>query len=404
MSRINPFRHTDFILSQGAERNCGRLIHELGCKKVLLLCGRKSTPRSGVLERINRSLFNEGITCHTLDGVVSNPAVEEIHEGIRLVRVHQIDFVLAVGGGSVIDSAKAIASGAMIDGDVWDLFTGSRAIKGALPVGVVLTFLGSGSESSPVAVVNNINDPHKVRRVISSEHLIPKFCILNPEVTFTTSAKATAVGAITMLSCVLARYLAVPHGSAALPKVMEALMASIVNAIRRCRENPNDFEARSDLMWAEMMAYQGVISNVQYGDFNAHALEYALSDFCNKPYGNALSLIMPAYLCYILGDNLMRLAQFSHKVLGVPLYFDNLRRTAREGIISWYRLMREFELPTSLGSINLGPEHIPGIVKLLPFEDNLFPSSVPLDLAACEAVYTFAVTNPWQEDNKAALS
>ena len=395
MQELEFFKKTDFVLSRNAEDNCGQLIRLKGCRSVLVIYGRKYAPRSGVLERISRSLDRAGLEHFELGGVISNPRVDTVRAGIALCEEHRIDFILAVGGGSVIDSAKAIAGGMYLQGDVWDLFLGKKTMHRAIALGVILTFLGSGSECSQLAVLTNDNeDGKRVRRILQSELLVPSFCLLNPKLTFSLSPKATANGAVSMLCHIMARYLLAPKGSQAVMKIMGSLMVSIIDALRRSLNDPSDYDARSDLMWAEMMTFEGIISSSMHADFCANKLEYALSDYRDKPYGNVLSLIMPAYLRFILPNAYMRLAQFANEVLGVPLYFEDLKRTAQDGIAAWYALMQEFGLPTSFKDLNLTPADIPKICDLLPLnEEGTLGTLESLDRASCEAIYTLAALN-----------
>ena len=395
MDSVRYLNRTAFVLGRGAESDCGVMVRQEGARSVLVIYGRKYAPQSGLLERLSRSLDRAGIAHYELGGVVSNPRVDLVREGIALCGEHRIDFILAVGGGSVIDSAKAIAAGMFTEGDVWDLYRGTKSLYRALPVGVILTFPGSGSECSDLSyITNDDEDGQRVKRALRSPSLIPRFCIMNPELTYSLSAMATANGAVAMLAHLMSCYFTAQDHVPIVARMIESQIAGIIDALRRCQGDLHDYDARFALMWAEMMVFAGPLTAGIARDHATALLENAISEYRDKPHGNTYSLLVPAYLCFITEHDVMKMARFASYALGVPLRFDEVKRTAKEGISRWYQLMEDFSLPCYLSDIHLSPADIPGLIPHLPLAKGHIGSYVELDRPACEAIYTLAVFNP----------
>ncbi len=396
MESFECFCKTRFCLGRRAESRACELIRQQGGRSVLILYGKKYAPQSGLLERLRRSLDRAGLFYAELGGVVSNPRVDKVREGLDMCRSLRVDFILAVGGGSVIDSAKAIAAGRYCQGDVWDLYDGKEYVYQALSLGVVLTIPGSGSECSDASVLSNDEDPKRKKRILRAPCLIPSFCILNPELTFTLSPKATANGAVAMLCRLMEGYFTNTASVRISDHLCESLMADILRAMSVCRDDLQNYDARADLMWAGAMTFSGLPLKGRTCDKVPSLLEFEISLLRDKPHGNAYSIVMPAYLSFVLRHNVLRMAQFAHNVLRVPLSFENPVSTAQEGIKKWYELMEDFKLPCLLPQLGIGPEHVKTLVKGLPFDDEgKIGNYVKLNEVDCEAVYSLGIINPY---------
>lgn len=396
MESFEYFCKTRFSLGRRAESRAGELIKQQGGRSVLIIYGKKYAPQSGLLERLRRSLDRAGLFYAELGGVVSNPRVDKVREGLNMCRELKVDFILAVGGGSVIDSAKAIAAGRFCQGDVWELYEGKQSVYRALSVGVILTIPGSGSECSEVSVLSNDEDPVRKKRFLKAPCLIPSFCILNPELTYTLSPKATANGAVAMLCRLMEGYFSNTASVRISDHVCESLMADILGAMRVCQDDLQNYDARSDLMWAGALTFSGLPLKGRICDKVPSQLEFEISLLRDKPHGNAYSIIMPAYLSFVLRHNVLRMAQFAHKVLCVPFSFENPVATAKEGIKKWYEIMEDFKLPCLLPQLGIGPRDVKTLVKGLPFdEEGRIGNYVKLNEVDCEAVYSLAIINPY---------
>ncbi len=247
MNNFNFYSPTYFVFGKEKEIEAGKLVKKFGGRKVLVHYGSGSVVKSGLLDSVKKSLSAEGISFSELGGVVPNPRSGLVYEGIELCKRENIDFVLAVGGGSVIDSAKAIALGAVYDGDFWDFFSGKRVEK-ALPVGTILTLTAAGSEGSTASVITHENG--MLKRGANSDILRPVFSILNPELTCSLPAYQTACGATDMLAHVMERYFTNTKDVEITDRICEGIMLSIINETPKALANPSDYEARANLMWA----------------------------------------------------------------------------------------------------------------------------------------------------------
>ena len=354
MENFSFYRPTRIIFGRGSEEKVGKEVKKYG-KKILLHYGGGSIKRTGLYDKVIKSIKSENIEVVELGGVKPNPRLSLVREGIGICRKENIDFILVVGGGSAIDSAKAIAAGAKYDGDVWDCYTGEKAeIKSALPLGVVLTIPAAGSEVSPDSVITDEDGWYK--RPAGGEPLIPKFSILNPELTFTLSARQTVIGVSDILAHVYERYFTQVKNVELTDRLAEATMKTVINNTRLVLKDLKDYNARAEIMWAGSIAHNDLLATGRTGDWASHMIEHELSGIYDIPHGEGLAVVFPAWMKYVYKDNVSKFAQFAQRVWDVDTGLDDLEGTALEGISRVETFYREIGLPVSLGEIGIGKD------------------------------------------------
>ena len=314
MDNFSFYAPTYFAFGKGAENRAGELVKRFGGSKVLLHYGSGSVVRSGLLERVKASLEREGVKYVELGGVKPNPRSGLVYKGIDICRREGIDFILAVGGGSTIDSSKAIAAGTVYEGDFWDFYEG-KPVENALPVGTVLTIAAAGSEGSPDSVITK--EDGMIKRGASGEAYRPKFSILNPELTCTLPAYQTACGATDIIAHLYERYLTNTKDVQTTDRMIEALIMAMVEETPKVIADPNDYEARANIMWAGMMAHNNSCGVGRSQDWTSHNLEHELSALYDCAHGAGLAVVMPAVFRYNLHHDVARFAQIAKRVWGV---------------------------------------------------------------------------------------
>lgn len=353
---------THFVFGRCCEREAGRLVAHYGGTKVLVLFGGGSVERSGLLSRVLDSLDRALLDHVELKGVKPNPLLSTVYEGISLVRDEHADFILALGGGSVIDTAKAIAAGARYSGDVWDFYGGDRTPDRALPIGCVLTIAASGSEASPDSVITQ--DGSMLKRETSSSVLLPTFSILNPELTETLPAYQTACGITDMYSHLLERYVGRSSAVNVSDRMIEGLMLAIIDEASLVIEDPRDYDARANLMWAATMAHCGIAGVDRKHDWASHDIEYALSSRYGVAHGAGLAVVIPAVLTYYLDVEVAavpRLAQLARRVWDVDETDD--MAAARAGVEAQRAFFASLGMPTTLEAVGGKLEDIPVLAQ-----------------------------------------
>lgn len=349
---------THFVFGRGCEREAGRLVAHYGGTKVLVLFGGGSVERSGLLSRVLDSLDRALLDHVELKGVKPNPLLSTVYEGISLARDERVDFVLALGGGSVIDTAKAIAAGVRYQGDVWDFYGGGRTPDRALPLGCVLTIAASGSEASPDSVITQ--DGSMLKRETSSSVLLPTFSILDPELTETLPAYQTACGITDMYSHLLERYMSRSSAVEVSDRMIEGLMLAIIDEASPVVENPQDYDACANLMWAATMAHCGMAGVDRKHDWASHDIEYALSSRYGVAHGAGLAVVIPAVLTHYLDTEVAavpRLAQLARRVWGVNEADD--MAAARAGVEAQRSFFVALGMPVTLEAVGGKLEDIP---------------------------------------------
>lgn len=346
---------TYFAFGKEAELRCGELVKRFGGSRVLIHYGGGSVVRSGLLDRVKKSLSDAGIFFTELGGVKPNPRSGLVYEGIDLCKKEKIDFVLAVGGGSTIDSSKAIAAGAVYDGDFWDYYEG-KSVEVALPIGTVLTIAAAGSEGSPDSVITK--EDGMIKRGASGEAYRPKFSILNPALTQTLPAYQTACGITDIIAHLYERYLTNTKDVEVTDRMIEALILAMVNEAPKVIADPNDYEARANIMWAGMMAHNNSCGVGRTQDWTSHNVEHELSALYDCAHGAGLAVSMPAVFTYTLDHDVMRFAKIAVRVWGCQMDFDNPRRTALAGIEALKVFLKSIGMPLTFAELGAKEEDI----------------------------------------------
>jgi len=346
---------TKIIFGRNSEAKVGREVKNYS-RKILLHYGKGSIIRTGLYDRVVKSLKEEGIDFIELGGVQPNPRVSLVREGIEICRKNGINFILAIGGGSVIDSSKAIAVGVPYSGDVWDFYAGKMEPKTALPVGVVLTIPAAGSEASKSSVITNEDGWYK--RSINTEIIRPRFAIMNPEVTFTLPPYQTACGAADIMAHVMERYFTNDKGVNFTDRLCEATLKTVIYNVPIVLKKPDDYDARAQIMWASTIAHNDLLSTGRTGDWASHGIEHELSGIYDIPHGAGLAIVFPAWMRYVYKHNIERFIQFAVNVWNVEPNFESPERIALEGVERLKRFFKDIGLPTSLSEANIGEDRL----------------------------------------------
>ena len=355
MDNFSFYSPTYFEFGKDTESEAGKLVKRFGGSKVLIHYGGGSVIRSGLLGRVQTSLAKEGIGHVELGGVMPNPRDGLVYEGIEICKREGVDFILAVGGGSAIDSAKAIAMGAVYDGDFWEFYQGKSA-EGALPLGTVLTIAAAGSEGSDSTVITK--EEGLLKRAASSDLVRPKFSILNPELTQTLPAYQTACGITDIFAHLYERYMTNTTDVDATDRLIEALMLNLIKEGPRAIANPDDYGARANLMWTGMAAHNNSVGVGRTHDWASHMIEHELSAEYDVAHGAGLAIVMPAVMEYNLHHNVMRFAQAAVRVWGCQMDFENPENTARAGIKAFREYLVSIGMPQTFAEIEAKEEDI----------------------------------------------
>ena len=387
MNNFNFYSPTYFEFGRNTEEKAGKLIKRFGGKKTLVHYGSGSVVRSGLLGRVLASLDAEGILHVELGGAMPNPRSGLVYEGIELCRKEKVDFILAVGGGSAIDSAKAIAIGVPYEGDFWDFYTG-RKIEEALPVGTILTLAAAGSEASASSVITHENG--MVKRGTLSDKIRPVFSILNPELTKTLPAFQTACGATDMFAHVLERYFTNTKDVEITDRLCEGIMLTIINEAPKAIAYPENYEARANLMWAGMVAHNDICGVGRVQDWGSHQLEHELSALYDVAHGAGLAVMFPAWMKFTMKHDVMRFAQLAVRVFGCQMDFQNPERTASEGIERFESFLRSIGMPVRFKELGAKREDIPTLIEMLKMDKRGVGNFVKLSAEDVEGIYMLA--------------
>lgn len=378
---------TRFVFGEGRETEAGKYVKAFGGTRVLLHYGGESAQKSGLLRRIEDSLTKEGLTYIKLGGVKPNPKSPLIYEGIRISREEKVDFILAVGGGSVIDSAKAIGLGVVNEDDIWEYYSKKKAPKDMLPVGVVLTISAAGSEGSSGSVVSFEREEGVYKRDCGGEFMRPRFSILNPALTETLPPYQTACGIVDMMAHVLERYFTNTEHVELTDNLAEAIMKTIIAEAPKVMENPGDYQARANLMWAGTFAHNDLCGMDREQDWSSHNLEHELSALYDCAHGAGLAVVMPAWMEYVTAHNVMRMARFGANVFGCQMDFENPVNTAKAGIRALRSFWTSLGMPQTLEELGGKAEDIPELLRMLEIEGRTLGGYVKLEQKDCENIY-----------------
>lgn len=346
---------TKIIFGRGTEEQVGVETAAWG-KKVLLHYGGGHIVRTGLKAKVEKSLQEAGVEYIELGGAQPNPRVSLVREGIELIRKHGIEFILAVGGGSAIDSAKAMALGALYDGDVWDFYIGKAEPKKAMPVGVVLTIPAAGSEASPSSVITN--EDGWLKRSVDNVILRPRFAIMNPELTYTLPPYQTACGVADMMAHIMERYFTNTREVDLTDQLCEGALRSIIKYGPRALEEPENYEVRANIMWAGTIAHNDLLGTGRVGDWASHTIEHEISGIYDLAHGAGLAIVFPAWMKYVYKHDVQRFVQFAARVWGVDPDYHNPERTALEGIRRLEEFFKRMGLPVRLSDADIPGDRI----------------------------------------------
>lgn len=350
MENFNYYTPTKVVFGKGTEEKTGKLVREQGCTKVLVHYGGGSAKKSGLLDRIFRSLDEEKIAYASLGGVVPNPRLSLVYEGIELCRRESVDFILAVGGGSVIDSAKAIGYGAANEGDVWDFYARKRQTESCVPVGVVLTISAAGSEMSDSSVITN--EEGWLKRGYSSELGRPKFAVMNPELTMTLPAYQTSSGCVDIMMHTMERYFNQNDNMELTDGISEHLLRTVMKNAKILMEEPDNYRARAEVMWAGSISHNGLTGcGTGGGDWACHQLEHELGGMFDVAHGAGLAAVWGSWARYVMDARPERFAQFAVNVMGIQPGEDDT--VALKGIEEMEKFYRAVGMPVCVKDMGI---------------------------------------------------
>lgn len=393
MENFTFYSPTEFVFGRDTQHQAGELVKRYGGTKVLIVSGGRSAEQSGLLNQIRASLAEAGIAYVEQKGIRPNPTDDAVYEGIDIARREAADFILAVGGGSVIDSAKAVALGTHYKGDFWDYYCGKTTVPvpETLPVGVVLTIPAAGSEGSGNSVITKLEGRHKIS-VRYPMHLRPKFAVMNPELTMSLPWFQTACGISDMLCHIFERYFSNTQATTVPDSIAEAIMRDVMKQALILMKDPDNYDARAAVMWSSTLAYNGLCGTGKQEDWSSHRLEHELSAWYDVAHGAGLSVMVPAWMEFVSHKNPAKVLTFATNVMGIcpegktP---EELCRLAIEALKGFYRSL---QLPTDIRTL-IGRE--PDIDMLVDsLRGNMGDTLgfyVKLSMDDCRQIYTLAL-------------
>ena len=393
MNDFSFYSPTKFVFGRGAEAKVGSLVRACGGTKALLHFGGGSVKKNGVYDAVVKALESEGVGYVPLGGVQPNPRSGLVREGIALCRKESVDFILAVGGGSVIDSAKAIAFGTLYDGDFADFYFGKDVknqpqVPKALPVGTVLTIAAAGSEGSANSIINL--EPGNLKRGATGDVLRPKFSVLNPEFTFTLPPFQTACGLTDIFVYVVERYFTPTMEVEITDALCEAVMRTVVKEGAKVMANPRDYDARANIMWAGTVAHNNVCGVGRAQDWSSHGIEHELSALYDCAHGAGLAVVMPAWMDYVMEADIARFARFAERVWDVRE--GSPEEMAKEGVRRYRAWLKSIGMPQNFVELGAKTEDIPALVEKLGLKGNTLGAFRPLNDADVAAILRIAAS------------
>jgi alcohol dehydrogenase YqhD (iron-dependent ADH family) len=353
---------TKIIFGRGTEARLGEEAKAIA-SKALIVYGGGSVKRSGLFDRVASSLKASGVSFAEKGGVAPNPRLGFVREGVELCRKEKIGLVIAVGGGSAIDSAKAIAMGVPYKGEVWDFFAGKAELKEALPVATVLTIPAAGSEASTASVITN--EEGMLKRGFNSELLYPRFSILNPELAFSLPKAQVANGTADIMSHLMERYFTNSRPVELTDRLIEATLRTVIDAAPRVMRKSDDYDAWAELMWSGTIAHNNLLNTGRVGDWGSHDIEHELSAAYDIAHGAGLAVVFPAWQKFAYKRDPARFAQIAYRVWGYDNAFMDVEAAALEGIRRLEAFWQSLGLATRLSGLGIGGERIPEMADKL---------------------------------------
>lgn len=385
MDNFTYYSPTKYIFGKEAESRTGEMTAWMGASNVLIVYGGGSVVRSGLLARVKESLGQAGIAYSELGGVQPNPTDAKVYEGIELCRALGIDGILGVGGGSAIDTAKAIAAGALYDGDFWDFYAGKSIVERALPVGVVLTIAAAGSEGSGNSVITKTEGLHKISLRTESA-LRPRFALMNPELTMTLPPYQTACGIADMMAHIMERYFTSTAQVGITDRLCEGALMAIVEEAPKVMADPFNYEARANIMWSGTIAHNGICGTGRAEDWVSHFMEHEISAVYSVAHGAGLAVVFPAWLTFMASHKPARPAQLARRVFAVTDTDDTA--AALEGIRRMRALFRSLGLPLTMSELGIADPDIDLLVrKLHENKGDVIGTYYRLDSEATRQIY-----------------
>ena len=391
MENFEFYAPTCFVFGKDTESKAGEYVERFGGSKVLIHYGGGSVVRSGLLDRVKRSLEDKSIPYVELGGVKPNPRSGLVYEGIDLCKKENVDFILAVGGGSVIESSKAIAAGVVYDGDFWDFYRGKR-IEKALSIGTILTIAAAGSEGSPDSVITK--EEGMFKRGASGDAIRPKFSILNPALTQTLPPFQTAAGITDIMAHLYERYLTNSEEVEVTDRLIEGLLLTMIHEGPRVIADPDNYEARANIMWAGTMAHNNSCGVGRSQDWLSHTIEHELSALYDCAHGAGLAVTMPAVFTYEMSHNVMRFAQAAVRIWGCQMDFAHPEVTAKAGIEAFRNYLISIGMPKNFEELGAKKEDIPKLVDVLcrgDGRDGTISGFITLNEDDCTKIYEMMV-------------
>ena len=352
MNNFTYYTPTKVFFGRDEERRVGDIVKSYGATKVLVLYGGGSVKCSGLLDRVEQALTDVGVSYVAFGGVHPNPLLSHTHEAIALAKQEAIDFILAVGGGSVIDEAKAVGMGYYYDGDVWDFYLRRAVPERVVPLGCILTIAAAGSETSWASVITNEKGWYKIG--YQNDILRPIFAIMNPELLYTLPPYQMACGNVDMIMHVLERFFNPNAEDDLTDSMAAALIRNVIKNARIVKENPKDYNANFEIMWAGSLAHNGLFDGGNgRGDWGTHHIEMEVSGLFDVAHGAGLAAIWPSWARYVLHKDTGRFAKLARLVFGVQ--GEDEEAAALEGIAKMEAFFKEIDMPTSLTELGIQP-------------------------------------------------
>lgn len=355
MNNFNFYSPTKIVFGKGSVSKLDSVL-EPNYKKVLLHYGGGSIKKSGLYDQVMEILKDKGIEVFELSGVEPNPKLSLVNEGIKIAKENNIDLILAVGGGSAIDSAKAIGIGAKYDGDVWDFYLGKAKVTNTIPVGVILTLPATGSEASGGTVITNEDGLYK--KSVNGDLIRPIFAIMDPELTLTLPTNQTFAGVMDILSHIFERYFTNTKNVDLTDHLAEGTMKCVIKNAYNLKENPNDYDARAEIMLSGTFAHNGLMGLGRQDDWASHQIGHQLSALYGATHGDTLAIVFPAWMKYVYKNNVDRFVQFAEKVFDVSSEGKTKDQVALEGIAKFEEFLKDMGLPRRLSEAKLPTDKI----------------------------------------------
>lgn len=379
---------TKYVFGRDAESHAAEELKNINVGRVLVVYGGGSVIRSGLLARVISVLDNAGIFHRELGGIQPNPTDPKVREGIGMCRRDKIEGLLAVGGGSVIDTAKAIAAGVPYDGDFWDFWAGKSVITEALPVGVILTIPAAGSEGSGNSVITLLDGLHKIS-LRTDYWLRPKFALLNPELTFTLPPEQTAAGIADMMAHIFERYFSPTADVEITDRVSEGVLKAIIEEAPKVMADPCDYQARANIMWSGTLAHNGICGTGRKEDWASHAMEHEISAVYGVTHGAGLAVVMPAFMTFMAAHVPAKGAQLARRVFDVVETDD--RKAALEGIERLKAFFASLGLPLTFSRLGIENPDVELLVrKLHENKGEIIGGYYPLGAKETAEIYNLA--------------